>query len=294
VPDQSETHKPPGQKYYFDLLPAHPPPELSESLTSYLLRLAQANRIKTLIGIAATCFPSKRQSDIRRTADMPLQQAELDSLSAATNCPPARLQQTTFYHLSRSLGRKIKPRAMPMFLSGSIADHLRYCPECLAEHPYYRLTWRFVRLTGCGRHSCELLDTCTHCGEHVPMFPETLTMCLCPACDGDLRTCQARPLTKKEGTLASIRNDDLEFVLSAQPQERDSDKVAKEVGSTYAALRQGKGLTSEEVAQALGVTVNVLQSLERGHVRIQGSPFKRYCTYTSLLGVTFQEMFTDE
>lgn len=221
---------------------------------------------------------------------MPLQQAELDSLSAATNCPPARLQQTTFYHFSLRLGRKIKPRAMPMFLSGSIADHLRYCPECLAEHPYYRLAWRFLTLNGCGRHSCELLDMCTHCGEHVPMFPNTLTMCLCPACDGDLRTCQALLLSKKEGVLASTRSDDLEFLLSAQPLEKPSDIIAKEVGSANATFRQKKGLTSEEVAQALGVTVNVLQSLERGHVRIQGSPFARYCEYADLLGVTFKEV----
>ena len=31
------------QQYYFDTLPIHPPPERLESLTSYLIRLAEAN-----------------------------------------------------------------------------------------------------------------------------------------------------------------------------------------------------------------------------------------------------------
>ena len=42
---------------FFDVLPVHPQPLPLESLTSYLMRLAEANHITSMTGLSAICFP---------------------------------------------------------------------------------------------------------------------------------------------------------------------------------------------------------------------------------------------
>src|SRR5579859_3339289 len=57
--------------YYFDALPLHPRPEYLESLTSYLMRLAEHNGISSIDGITALSFPHQDRRITRDMADYP-------------------------------------------------------------------------------------------------------------------------------------------------------------------------------------------------------------------------------
>ena len=131
--------------YTFETLPIHPQPQPLESFCSYTMRLAAANGIEALNRWWPLCYPTGRAGVTDRTGDAaPLSFGQLPELAA---CPEQLLQRTTFYHLAKKFGCVTHPQPMNTFLAGSIIHHLRYCPQCLAEETYYRLTWRFPEAT---------------------------------------------------------------------------------------------------------------------------------------------------
>ncbi|RPJ59550.1 MAG: hypothetical protein EHM12_06840, partial [Dehalococcoidia bacterium] len=123
--------------YAFDVLPIRPPPELLESFTSYLMRLAEANGITRYSDLAYRLFPGRTSLHVRIITDhVPV---TLGSLTREAICTDADLLGTTFYPLGRKFGRCVHARPMGSFLSGALAPHLRYCPHCLDLQPYHRL-----------------------------------------------------------------------------------------------------------------------------------------------------------
>ena len=169
--------------YYFDTLPVHPRPEELESLTGYLIRVAEANEIHQpawLFDLAQSDVVSSKQIGTRRIIDNPPQ--SLCEIAVLTSRTEDELLSTTFYHLARKFNRPTLPISISQFLAGSVAKHLRYCPSCLAESPYYSLLWRFSALSGCARHKNRLLDHCEHCGHTIPLFASLLKVGTCPTC----------------------------------------------------------------------------------------------------------------
>lgn len=155
--------------YYFETLPVHPQPHPLESFCSYTMRLAAANGIDLLSRWWLVCYPTGNARVTDHTGDYtPLSFGQLSVLAA---CPEPDLRRITFYHLAKKFGCVINPQPMSSFLAGSIASHLRYGPQCLAERNYYRLTWRFLVLSGCAEHGCELCHTCGHCEQVIPLLP---------------------------------------------------------------------------------------------------------------------------
>src|SRR5256885_3161129 len=84
--------------YYFDVLPLHPRPEYLESLTSYLMRLAELNGISSIDGISALCFPHQDRRITRGIADYP--PVSFDNLMIVGACNEETLRTTTFFHLA--------------------------------------------------------------------------------------------------------------------------------------------------------------------------------------------------
>jgi len=155
------------RRYHFDTMPIHPQPETFESLTSYVIRLAQANGIQARNHLHTIFFPSRSPTSIRAMADLPL--TDYDDFSAVAACSETELQATTFYYLSSRFNRPTSAPMVSYFLAagtpGVLARRLRYCPICLQDDlPYYSLTWRFLTLPGCPRHGCQFLAHCLHCG----------------------------------------------------------------------------------------------------------------------------------
>jgi DNA-binding XRE family transcriptional regulator len=280
--------------YYFDVLPLHPPPEYLESLTSYLMRLAEVNGISSIDGISALSFPDQDRRITRDIADYP--PGSFGQLTIVGACSEETLRLTTFYHLAIKFGRSTLPQPTSRFLSGCISQYLRYCPVCLTEQRvcYYLLLWRFMMLTCCCEHKCRLLESCEHCDALIPLFTSPFKLGSCPKCQHSLKMCVAASVSDEgELGIAGHVYDDLAFLLSPQLWEVDSSSIINRVGRRLVYIRQMKRLTAVEVANQIGVTLTVIEGIERGDVQGRGATLQSYFKYTQYLGLSLKELFCD-
>jgi hypothetical protein len=273
--------------YYFDTLPVHPKPGQLVSLTSYLTRVAEANEIHQpawLFSLVQGDAARGKRTDIRRLVDNPPQ--ALAAIATTISCTEEELFATTFHHLARKFGRPTLPISISQFLAGSVAKHLRYCASCLAERPYYSLLWRFSILPGCADHKNQLLELCEHCGHSIPLFALLLKIGTCPACRGDLRSCHAQSLSRKELQAVRTRARDLAFLLSPQDFEARSDTIVKDVGRCFAEMRRrNTKFAAQRFAVEIGVKHADVIGIERRNVKKFAAKFQAYVRYADYFGV---------
>ena len=280
--------------YYFDVLPLHPRPAYLESLTSYLMRLAELNGISSIDGISALCFPHQDRRITREVADYP--PVSFSDLTRVGTWSEEILRTTTFFHLAAKFGRSSLPQPVSRFLSGCVGRYLRYCPGCFAEQRVrdYLLTWRFLMVTCCRKHKRRLLETCGHCGELIPLFTSPFTIGNCPRCRRDLQLCTAASESDEAALEASTHaHNDIVFLLTPQPWEADSASVIKRVGRRLSHLRQMQRRTAVEVASQIGVTLTIIEGIERGDFQGRGATLLCYFKYAHYLCLDLKEVFSD-
>jgi DNA-binding XRE family transcriptional regulator len=280
--------------YYFDVLPLHPRPEYLESLTSYLMRLAAYNSISSIDGLSALCFPHQDRRITRNIADYP--PVSFGDLTIVGAWSEEILRTTTFFHLAAKFGRSTLPQPISRFLSGCISQNLRYCPVCFTEQRvrYYLLSWRFFMFTYCCKHKCQLLETCGHCGEFIPLFTSPFKLGNCPKCRQSLKLCPVASASDKALLeVATHVQDDIIFLLTPQLWEADSSSIIKRVGRRFAHVRQMKRHTAVEVARQIGVTLTVVEGIERGDFQGKGATLQSYFKYAHYLCLRLKEVFSD-
>lgn len=279
-----------GNVYYFDVLPLHPQPEPLETLTSYLTRLATANQLRSMTQLLNLCFPNERSRLTISNRDFP--PVSFGALPVISQCSRARLLATTFCHIGQKFDRPPKPRALISFLSGVLARQLRYCPLCLAEYGYYRLTWRFLAVAGCVEHRCRLLDGCGHCGQPLPFLSYTPQLGGCPACGGDLRTCATTQLDEPQLEIVQDYTQDFEYLLEPQRYETQTEgmPLIRLIGQRLTHWRQVRGLTLAEVARQLNQYPPLFSYLENGN-HTRGLGIQRYLIYANLLRLSLRDLF---
>jgi transcriptional regulator with XRE-family HTH domain len=271
---------------YLDALPTHPQPEPLESLSSYIMRIAEANgydQIRTLYKLMGIYITKAEQF-----SDYPHQ--FFGEVSLRTACPEPRLLETTLYYAGKKFGRSSQPNALSRFFHGSVGEYLRYCPSCLskAKVAYYPLPWRFLALAGCDAHRCRFLDRCGHCGEHIPLFAIPARLGICPHCENALRSCQAEMLSQQEREVVHQRTIDLEYLLSPQGWE-ERDEVARAIGWRLKEIREARCSTIEHIADVLTESVRTMRELERG-TKDKRAPFQLYLRYIDYLDLTLREL----
>jgi transcriptional regulator with XRE-family HTH domain len=273
-------------------LPLHPQPRPLESLSSYLIRLGEANGLSSLSELDALAGAPLSGAGALLAPDFP--PPSYGVLTQLTGCPEARLRRTTFLHLGQRFGRARHPLTLRRFLAGSLPSCLRYCPACLAEPstPAYSLTWRFLSLPGCAAHGLALLDSCGHCGSALPLLPRAPRLACCPACGGDMRTCAAARLSAEAMQIAARRTRDLEFLLSC-PTPGATGSEAVGIGKQFGALRQQRRLTITEAAQRMGGEEQVVLAMEYGS-RFKQATFGEYLRYADALDCPLQEIFRQD
>jgi len=274
-------------QYYFDVLPLRVQPKPLESFTSYVTRLAKLNGIHSITALAATYFPDQTLNVVRNLRDYPLQ--VMENLETVATCSEADLLATTFYHLGKKFKRSILSRSLPAFLSDSLAENLRYCPVCIADQGYYSLAWRFPLLQGCHKHSCKLLDRCTHCNRPIPFIGPLLRIGICSNCKSNLRRFLPQPMNGEENSIAEATFRELNFLLS--PQTREADDSSIHIGAYFAYLRHKKHLTLEVVSDYLKKDIRAVICVELAPVEIGGTTFQSYLDYAKLLGITLPDVF---
>jgi hypothetical protein len=279
--------------YYFDSLPLHPKPEPLESLTSYLIRLAKLNGVLSIDGISALFFSHQDRRITRGISDYP--PASFNSLTRIGILDKEILRSTTFFHLAAKFERSALPQPMSRFLAGSVGQYLRYCPLCFAEQGvrHYLLTWRFLMVTCCYKHQCKLLEACGHCGALIPLFKAPFTLGVCQRCLKDLKLCNAALVSNDVEFEKSRRvYNDVVFLLTHQSWESENSKTIKQVGRWLSFTRQMKRLTAVEVARRIGVTLTIVEGIERGDFRGRGATLLSYFKYADCLCLNLKEVFS--
>ncbi len=279
--------------WFFETLPVRLSPQPLESFSSLLLRNAEANRWTSLIGLyeALTLSPEYRtpRSNGRLIDHAPLSWGQIPIV---LDCPLSSLQATTFHYLMERFGRLDQPHQTGIFLSGSLAKSLRYCPQCLAEQsvPYYLLPWRFTFLVGCTKHTCMLLDTCPQCTKAIPLLMAPFKVGFCPLCRGDLRLGERHPLPATEQERVQHLTEDLAFLLSP-PDEPSEVSLSRTIISQqmallqHAALRQRNRPNLKERSEIATAWIT-----PHGYWRHDGS-LLWYVQVLRAIGITFRTLF---
>lgn len=192
---------------YGRIWPAHPKPLPDELLSSWIVRVAQANGIKlqTLCWMLFGNGKSPWNRDIDRSAPPWLLQA----LSQHTGTNYWDIFHTTLV----TYRTKLYPRRQS---SGQLRWILpvnnygmrhtgfgqQFCPLCLASDPisYFRKQWRVALFTYCPHHQVLLWDSCPACGLPVMHYrgdfgrelKEARPMYVCHACGFDFREAERR------------------------------------------------------------------------------------------------------
>lgn len=275
----------------WNVLPLHPQPQLLESMTSYITRLAEANGLQSIHELRALAG-GMAFSGMKRSPDYPA--PSYPGLAQITGHPEERWLNMTFFHLVGHFGCAMNPSSLHRFLAGSLASSLRYCPICLAEHipAYYSLLWRFLVLPGCSEHGVRFLDQCGHCGSPLPLLRCLPQLTRCPTCQGDLRTSLPDRLGSDEVALTDKQTNDLKMLLT--PAQRPLEKQqAKLIGKRFQSLRQRRDLWIPEVASLMGRDISVVRDIDYVS-RFRQASLDDYLQYAAVLGYSLREIFDEQ
>jgi transcriptional regulator with XRE-family HTH domain len=274
---------------YFQTLGIHPELEPLESLTGYLTRLAELNRIDSYQKFSFLSFSTKTKFLRPETYDFPL--LPMKSLSHLSSRSLAELQVGTFYHLGAKFGRWPYPQGLGRFLNGSLSEHLRYCPNCLKDKPYYRLYWRFLALNACPQHRCELLNLCWNCQRPISLFKAPFRIGFCQNCNADLRYATMLPIGDDYWDAKRVVLD-LIFLLTPQNWESPSVNIIKVLGKVLQFLRLRKGSSINELGNILKISESKLIGIEQATILKKRGRFSTYLAYSNFLGHSLWSLFT--
>lgn len=188
------------------LLPAHPKPLPDELLSSWIVRVAEANAVKlhTLTRINLRQFPNPWNRDIDRQGPPWL----LRRFASLTGVSRLALLKTTLHGFAGHVFPRILLCGQLRWLlpvktrsSHRYGYGLQYCPQCLASdlQPYFRRRWRLGFYTFCPDHNVMLLDACASCGAPVAIhrrdygreIDKAIGVTVCNKCGYDLRSSPA-------------------------------------------------------------------------------------------------------
>jgi len=190
------------------LWPVHPRPLEDELLTSWLVRCAHANGVRTESW--CTALFGSRSAVWNRDFDRSISSTQIERIARCSGQAAADLQRCTLSALEGTLSQKINQRGnspglvpLRIFHRTRKGAGLMFCPVCLASGNtvYWRRLWRISYVTACPLHGCELLDVCERCGSavaqhrvdmHWDIDPGKLNDLItrCHKCFHDLRECQ--------------------------------------------------------------------------------------------------------
>jgi len=172
-----------------------------ESLPSFLVRLAQLNFYEPVTILRELCL-SGLEPD---RSDWPMRSATYERLYDLTWIDPYTLHRATGHRFAGTLTPPGAPEQSlrttagyltPLLTPELARQHLRpesaaqFCPRCLQEAPYHRVSWLPVAVAACLRHQRLLVARCPECQERISVWA-IVTACRCPGCGRDLRQIRA-------------------------------------------------------------------------------------------------------
>ena len=285
--------------WFFDVFPCRPQPYSDESLSSYLLRLADANGFATFWQLVQDLFPAWPQTvqlprlrweyPVDDWGFIPLRtQLSLSELTRLTVVPWVE-KFRPLPVLSRSANRNTGH-----FLNTIVNSTLQVCPSCLQTEPYWRLGWRLAVTQICVHHRCFLQTHCHHCWQPLTVVATTQRLLYCTACGADLRdspvvTAPAEVIAaqqRQQENLQFLLNPTVSLVPVAGRGETAWDvTLPRAIGLKFRYLRFQAGLSIAVAAQMVRANKTSLKHLERG----QFVPLHLYLRYLEIFSFSWPE-----
>lgn len=170
-----------------------------ESLPSYLNRLTIANGYEPVSLFTTVCNKRLARLGIKDNLERPTHPETFDMLGSLTGLEPRELANVSVHRfaqapvLSRVERQKIHLSDELPFLLLSRPIRSRYlwrkewaqfCPKCLREASYHRLSWMLQDISACLDHQCLLVTRCRDCDAGVSI--RSIVQRRCERCGGDL------------------------------------------------------------------------------------------------------------
>ena len=281
--------------YYFEVLPLHPGPKPMESLSSYLCRLAELNRIMNFNELRLMLMPKSTDKNyFRDFVDIP--PLSVKDISLSTFQDELTILGATFYPLMINLGRRTHPHSIGHFLKGALAKTFRFCPHCLIEDPYYRIYWRFLDIKVCPIHWNRLLDQCPNCHKNIPLMSPKFKIGICPFCNGSLADC-CQDLIISDSLRQQNEKifSDLSYLLTFHNNFMSTDDYAKVIGDRLRYVRLKMEISQTKISIISGMCHGANHSIEHGRTSIQGGgTFNQLKDILNIYGISFKQLITGE
>ncbi len=276
----------------FDVVAGHLKPQPFESFSSYIQREAKDEEMDSIREITYWLLCNKNPTSLRHLDDYPRE--PYCSLSKQLNLTEEDLRQTTFHYLATNFGRGIAGKALRPFLSSALHPTLYFCPRCLSEKMYYRLTWRFKELIGCDLHGCRMVNSCSNCNAYIPLVSWRLPpeVGKCPTCEFHLENSPVEELTLEEIARCHQVRLDLEFILRPNQIEMVPVEMIRErIGMQLYQARMLMNVNNLTLTDPLGLPPATLTLLECGILNAKDICFQDYIRYVYAIGITLRDLF---
>ncbi|HSH79396.1 MAG TPA: TniQ family protein [Herpetosiphonaceae bacterium] len=181
----------------------------NESLPSLVARLAQLNGYEPPTLLDRYCLMGIPPAQCRGTVDCWPPAAVFPRLAALTTIAVAVLHRASAHRFTPilTLPSAADPadpvgqdKPLPLLDGPVMLAHIRpphaaqFCPRCLEDSVYHRLTWTPVAIAACLEHHCLLVQQCPNCQR--PISIAMVTVARCHACGTDLRRAGMRDLAE--------------------------------------------------------------------------------------------------
>jgi len=190
----------PARSRLYSLLPMGIGSALVESLTSYMMRLAEAHSVSPGTLVRQELLPNLAVSPKR------LSHASLHSLNGLGPC------FARWVRILEELTARDDLRALTLLTwrgilasDGVSRRHRAWCPRCYEERRVYgpavydSLLWTLASVTACPRHEVALNESCPHCEKRSLPLSAQSRPGFCSHCDGWLGTDPPVPLPDESG-----------------------------------------------------------------------------------------------
>lgn len=149
-----------------------------ESLLSLMVRLAELNGYSTPFTIVRLCKDNLGQKDnLTQPANTETYQVLQDLLGIDAD----RLYQATSHRFAGIIISPLREKRYLTLPSGNKMQSLpprnsrivfyernaQFCPQCIQEEPYHRITWMLSPTIACIKHKCLLTKKCPNCHNKV-------------------------------------------------------------------------------------------------------------------------------
>jgi TniQ len=197
-------------------LRGHPPLMPGESLASFLVRLARANFYDPP-SILTRLILDGAPGSVKDNLNYPEQARTFERIATLAGIEARELYAATPHVFGRVLAFPadkvdllwLREGASLSLLPAPIDPTLfrpahasQFCPKCLDQAAYHRLTWLPVATSVCLDHGCLLVHQCHACHRRVSV--RDIVEAQCGACQANLRHSPTVPVVNEFGKYAQI------------------------------------------------------------------------------------------